>query len=44
MENEIEICKGLLTNIENRVRQGQVKVYLNANAEMLEVYCSFKNE
>ena len=38
MNNEIEIYKGLLTNIKNRVRQGQLKVNLAANAEMLATY------
>lgn len=38
MNNEIEIYKGLLTNIKNRVRQGQLKVNLTANAEMLAAY------
>jgi predicted nuclease of restriction endonuclease-like (RecB) superfamily len=38
MNNEIEIYKGLLTNIKNRVRQGQLKVNLAANAELLATY------
>ncbi|OMQ11880.1 YhcG family protein [[Flexibacter] sp. ATCC 35103] len=38
MNTEIEIYKGLLTNIKNRVRQGQLKVNLAANAEMLATY------
>lgn len=38
MNNEIEIYKGLLTSIKNRVRQGQLKVNLAANAEMLATY------
>ncbi|OOG69979.1 YhcG family protein [Flavobacterium sp. A45] len=38
MNNEIEIYKGLLTSIKNRVRQGQLKVNLAANAEMLAAY------
>lgn len=38
MNNEIELYKGLLTKIKNRVRQGQLKVNLAANAEMLATY------
>lgn len=38
MNNEIELYKGLLTKIKNRVRQGQLKVNLTANAEMLATY------
>ncbi|MFV8325981.1 DUF1016 N-terminal domain-containing protein [Flavobacterium sp. ZS1P14] len=38
MENEIEIYKGLLSDIKNRVRQGQLKVNLAANAELLLTY------
>lgn len=38
MNTEIEIYKGLLTNIKNRVRQGQLKANLAANAEMLATY------
>lgn len=38
MNTEIEIYKGLLTNIKNRVRQGQLKVNLAANSEMLATY------
>lgn len=38
MNAEIEIYKVLLTDIKNRVRQGQLKVNLAANAEMLATY------
>ena len=38
MNAEIEIYKGLLTDIKNRVRQGQLRVNLAANAEMLATY------
>lgn len=38
MNAEIEIYRGLLTDIKNRVRQGQLKVNLAANAEMLATY------
>lgn len=38
MNNEIEIYNGLLTNIKNRVRQGQLKVNLAANSELLATY------
>jgi predicted nuclease of restriction endonuclease-like (RecB) superfamily len=38
MNNEINIYNGLLTNIKNRVRQGQLKVNLAANTEMLATY------
>jgi predicted nuclease of restriction endonuclease-like (RecB) superfamily len=38
MNAEIEIYKGLLTDIKNRVRQGQLKVNFAANAEMLVTY------
>jgi predicted nuclease of restriction endonuclease-like (RecB) superfamily len=38
MNNEIEIYKGLLSNIKNRVRQGQLKVNIAANAELLATY------
>ena len=38
MNKEIEIYNGLLSNIKNRVRQGQLKVNLAANAEMLATY------
>ena len=38
MNNDIEIYKGLLTSIKNRVRQGQLKVNIAANAEMLAAY------
>ncbi|MFE3871972.1 YhcG family protein [Flavobacterium sp. ZS1P70] len=38
MNSEIERYKGLLTNIKNRVRQGQLKANLSANAEMLATY------
>jgi predicted nuclease of restriction endonuclease-like (RecB) superfamily len=38
MNHEIELYKGLLTTIKNRVRQGQLKANLSANAEMLATY------
>ncbi len=38
MSNEIILYKDLLIGIKNRVRQGQVKVFLSANAEMLATY------
>jgi predicted nuclease of restriction endonuclease-like (RecB) superfamily len=38
MEIEIEVYKGLLTNIKNRVRQGQLVINVAANAEMLTTY------
>jgi predicted nuclease of restriction endonuclease-like (RecB) superfamily len=38
MNNEIELYKGLLTDIKNRVRKGQLKINLAANAEMLATY------
>ena len=38
MNTEIELYKSLLSDIKNRVRQGQLKVNLSANAEMLATY------
>lgn len=38
MNSEIAIYNNLLTNIKNRVRQGQIKANLTANAEMLATY------
>jgi hypothetical protein len=38
MINEIEIYNSLLINIKNRVRQGQLKANLAANAQLLATY------
>jgi predicted nuclease of restriction endonuclease-like (RecB) superfamily len=38
MSIEIILYKDLLVGIKNRVRQGQVKVFLSANVEMLATY------
>lgn len=38
MKNEIILYKDLLDNIKNRIRQGQIKANLSANAEMIATY------
>jgi predicted nuclease of restriction endonuclease-like (RecB) superfamily len=38
MKNEIILYKDLLDDIKNRIRQGQIKANLSANAEMLATY------
>jgi predicted nuclease of restriction endonuclease-like (RecB) superfamily len=38
MSNEVILYKDLLVGIKNRVRQGQIKVFQTANAEMLATY------
>ena len=38
MNTELTFYKNLLLDIKNRVRQGQIKAYVSANAEMLATY------
>ena len=38
MNTDITFYKNLLLDIKNRVRQGQIKAYVSANAEMLATY------
>ena len=38
MKGELMQYKNLLDEIKNRIRQGQLRVNLSANAEMLSVY------
>ena len=38
MKTDLTFYKNLLLDIKNRVRQGQIKAYVSANAEMLATY------
>ncbi|MEI7676229.1 MAG: DUF1016 N-terminal domain-containing protein [Bacteroidales bacterium] len=38
MKTEMEVCKSLLFDIKERVRQGQLRANLSANSEMLAAY------